>query len=81
MEFTIACDQAILTRYVRSRFKCSPLVEDEHVVLLGPDNQLSGTINNIDDTIFDLRLLEAFDGNDGFCDWPLTQSEVRFSRQ
>ncbi len=81
MEFTIACDQAILTRYVRSRFKCSPLVEDEHVVLLGPDDQLSGSINSIDDAVFDLRFLEAVDGNDGFCDWPLTQSEVRFSRQ
>lgn len=81
MEYTIACNQAILTRYVRTRFKCSPLVEDEHVVLLGPDLELDGSIEITDDSVFDLRFLEAFEGNDGFCDWPLTQSEVRFSKQ
>lgn len=81
MEYTIACDQAILTRYLRTRYKCSALVEDEHVVLLGPDANLSESIDLMDDTVFDLRFLEAFEGNDGFCDWPLTKSEVRFSKQ
>jgi hypothetical protein len=81
IEFTIACDQIVLTRYVRSSIVCSAEVEGDVHVLLGPATDLTNTVNPIDDSVFDLRFLEAFEGNDGFCDWPLTQSEVRFSKQ
>ncbi len=81
VEFTIACDQIILTRYVRSSIVCSSEVEGDVHVLLGPDINLSGTANLIDDTVFDLRFLEAFEGHDGFCGWPLTPSIIRFSKQ
>ncbi|MEP0263465.1 hypothetical protein [Dokdonia sp.] len=81
VEFTIACDQIILTRYVRSSIVCSSEVEGDVHVLLGPDINLNNTANPNDDTVFNLRFLEAFEGNDGFCNWPLTPSEVRFSKQ
>lgn len=81
VEFTIACDQIIITRYVRSSIVCSSEVEGDVHVLLGPDTNLDGTANLTDDTVFDLRFLEAFEGNDGFCGWPLTPSVTRFSKQ
>lgn len=81
VEFTIACDQAILTRYIRSAIICGFGVEGDIHVLLGPSNQLNGTVVIDDDSVFDLRFLEAFEGNDGFCDWPLKESQIRFSKQ
>lgn len=81
IEFVIACDQAILTRYVRSAIICASGVEGDIHVLLGPQNNLDQTLNITDDSVFNLKFFEAFDGNDGFCDWPLTASEVRYSKQ
>ncbi len=81
VEFTIACDQAILTRYIRSAIICGFGVEGDIHVLLGPSNQLNGTVVINDDSVFDLSFLEAFEGNDGFCDWPLNESKIRFSKQ
>ena len=81
VEFVIACDQAILTRYVRSAILCGFGVEGDIHVLLGPEENLNETINLNDDSVFNLKFLEAFEGNDGFCGWPLTSSEVRFSKQ
>ena len=81
VEFTIACDQAIMTRYIRSAIVCSARVEADHQVLLGPSNDLNGTIDEIDDTVFDLRFIEGFEGNDGFCGWPVTPSTFRLTKQ
>lgn len=81
VEFTIACDQVILTRYVRSSIVCSSEVEGDVHVLLGPTTNLSDTVDPTDDTVFDLRFIEAFEGHDGFCDWPITPSIVRLSKQ
>ncbi|WP_299767501.1 hypothetical protein [uncultured Dokdonia sp.] len=81
VEFVIACDQAILTRYVRSAIICGFGVEGDIHVLLGPEENLNETVSISDETVFSLKFLEAFEGNDGFCDWPLTSSEVRFSKQ
>ncbi len=81
VEFVIACDQAILTRYVRSAIICGFGVEGDIHVLLGPQENLNETLNISDDSVFDLKFLEAFEGNDGFCGWPLTSSEIRFSKQ
>lgn len=81
VEFTIACNQMILTRYVRSSIVCSAEVEGDVHVLLGPADNLDGSVIPNDDTVFDLRFIEAFEGNDGFCGWPTTQSEVRLSKQ
>lgn len=81
IEFVIACDQAILTRYVRSAIICAGGVEGDIHMLLGPQENLDQTINIDDDAVFSLKFLEAFEGNDGFCDWPLTPSEIRYSKQ
>ena len=81
VEFTIACDQIILTRYVRSAIVCSSEVEGDVHVLLGPSEDLSNTGNQTDDSVFDLRFLEGFEGNDGFCGWPVTPSIIRLSKQ
>ena len=81
VEFTVACDQIILTRFVRSSIVCSAEVEGDVHVLLGPAANLNGTANPDDDTVFDIRFLEAFEGNDGFCGWPTTPSTVRLSKQ
>jgi len=78
--FVIACDQAILTKYVRSAIACAA-VEGEHQVLLGPDENLAQSLDSADDSVFELRFLEAIEGNDGFCGWPLTSSVVRLSKQ
>ncbi|WP_299681470.1 hypothetical protein [uncultured Dokdonia sp.] len=81
VEFTIACDQIILTRYVRSSIVCGAGVEGDVHVLLGPATNLSGTADPNDDTVFDIRFIEAFEGFDGFCGWPTTSSAVRLSKQ
>lgn len=81
IDFTIACDQIILSRYVRSAIICSNEVEGDQHVLLGPQINLENTTSIIDDTVFDLRYIEAFEGNDGLCGWPETNAIIRFSKQ
>lgn len=81
IEFTIACDQAILTRYVRSAIGCAAGIEGDVHVLLGPAQNLDNTVSSFDDSVFNLKFLESFEGRDGFCGWPLTESEIQFSKQ
>lgn len=81
VEFTVACDQIILTRYVRSAIVCSSEVEGDVHVLLGPATDVSNTASEADDSVFDLRFIEAFEGNDGFCGWPTTPAAIRLSKQ
>ena len=78
IEFSIACDAAIMTRYQKRGFGCTMDMSDQ--VLLGPDT-IATTADPNDDTVFELHILEAFEGFDAFCDYSNVPSKVRFSKQ
>lgn len=78
-EFSIVCDIAVVTRYQRIFIGCT----DEDVsdrVLIGPDI-IPATIDPDDDTVFELNILEAFEGFDAKCNYENFPSKVRFSKQ
>ena len=86
VEFTISCDASIVTRYVRALPACSTISGAPGVALppegavIGPDSEM-GIISNVDDSVFELWYVEAFEGRDegcGFSDFP---AKIRLTNQ
>lgn len=77
-EFSVVCDAAVVTRYQKSGFGCSSDFSDR--VLFGPD-QTPGLLNQNDDSVIELRFVEAFEGYDAFCNMPEVPVRVRLSKQ
>mgnify|MGYP000374435954 CR=1 FL=1 len=77
-EFSVVCDAIIATRYQQSVFGCTDDVSDR--VLIGPD-AIAVTVNPDDDSVFELHILEAFEGFDAMCNFANVPSKIRFSKQ
>ena len=88
IEFTIACDKSIVTRYMPALPACRTiggvpvLVETfpPEGILIGPDSEM-GIISDVDDSVFELWYVEAFEGRDegcGFSDFP---AKIRLTNQ
>lgn len=78
IEFSVVCDATIVTRYQRIRFGCTDDLSDR--ILIGPD-EIAVTVDPNDDTVFELHILEAFEGFNAMCDYENSPSKVRFSKQ
>lgn len=78
IEFSVVCDATIVTRYQKIRFGCTDDLSNR--ILIGPD-AIAVTADPNDDTVFELHILEAFEGFDAFCDYANSPSKVRFSKQ
>lgn len=78
IEFSVVCDATIATRYQKIRFGCTDDLSNR--ILIGPD-EIAVTVDPNDDTVFELHILEAFEGFDAFCNYANSPSKVRFSKQ
>ena len=78
IEFSVVCDAIIATRYQQSVFGCT--LDASNRVLIGPD-AIAITADPNDDTVFELHILEAFEGYDAFCNFTDFPSKIRFSKQ
>lgn len=81
LEITIACDIAIATRYQKTLLPtCTPAIDLSDRVLLGPDSP-PGLVDTIDDSVFELYILEGFEGYSVRCGYTDIPSKFRFSKQ
>ena len=78
IEFSVVCDATIVTRYQRLGFGCTD--DQSNRVLIGPD-AIAVTADPNDDTVFELHILEAFEGFDAMCNFANSPSKIRFSKQ
>ncbi|WP_299211183.1 hypothetical protein [uncultured Dokdonia sp.] len=78
IEFSVVCDATIVTRYQRIGFGCT--LDQSNRILIGPD-AIAVTADPNDDTVFELHILEAFEGFDAMCNFANTPSKIRFSKQ
>lgn len=81
IEITIACDIVIATRYQKTLLPtCNPMLDLSDRVLLGPDSP-PGLVDPLDDSVFELYILEGFEGYSVKCGYSDIPSKFRFSKQ
>lgn len=80
LDVSIVCDVAVARRYQKTvLLGCSP-PDPSNVILLGPDNP-PGLASSEDDSVFELYILEGFEGFNTGCDFTDIPAKFRFSKQ
>lgn len=81
IEFSIACDYAEITRYQKTKLPiCLHGPDPTDRILMGPDNP-PGLVDEIDDTVFELYILEGFEGYNTECDLVDSPAKFRLTKQ
>lgn len=80
IEFSIACDVAIATRYQPSLLISCNSHDPTDRVLLGPDKP-PGFADSNDDSVFELYILKGFEGFNTGCAYTDVPAKFRFSKQ
>ncbi|PQB04599.1 hypothetical protein [Aureitalea marina] len=77
--FTIACDESVFGKNQLSSVIAYCSVSGAPI-LLGPDEE-NAPINPLDDSVFELWLVEGYEGWDGECGFGTAPSRLRFTKQ
>lgn len=77
--FTIACDESVFGKNQLSSVIAYCALSGAPI-LLGPDDE-NAPINPLDDSVFELWLVEGYLGWDGQCDFGTVPSRLRFTKQ
>ncbi len=84
VEFTIACDRSVITRYIRASNSC---IDGEPVTsrppegsLLGPDIE-TAVISSEDDSVVEIWYVEGFEGRSDGCNYSDFPAKIRLTKQ
>ena len=78
-EFSVVCDEIIFQKNQLSSITsfCLP---NKQPILLGPD-LINAPANPLDDSVFEIWLVEGYDGWDGECGFGTVSSKIKFTKQ
>ena len=81
IEFNVTCIAPVITQYQKSTLQvCTHSGDPTDRVLLGPDYP-SGLISIDDDSVFEMYVLEGFEGYNTQCEFSDYPAKIRFSKQ
>ena len=79
-EFSIVCDEVIFKKHQLSSVIGMCTFASNSPILLGPDTE-NAPVSLLDDSVFEIWLVEGFEGWDGRCGFGTAPSRLRFTKQ